>query len=397
MNDKTHTLRNGRNVFGAPRSSSFIACSLQQFPASETLLTQHYLLICRKKTITKNPKMSKGRSEVRQKRRQKRIERKKLPLQWLYDRVNGVTLEGEDRPPCFLCLPPLSLKVFPWLLERNDCCICLGSLGCCASDDDWARMAILKLGATCNIVAFLGLLVVALTMINNDSMIALATATLTDMGDGTSITAESRLEDIHIYLGLRAAVLDNPNTFGTFTLPYDRFCEPSLGLDSYMNSQDCSICKDTTLPHMVAILVALVACIPTFGIDCTRSYSNFDVNCQKVASSFLSLLTLGGSLFAYLQFTQCLDSFYSGPIYYNKDGVAIDPQNFPNPGFLDREGYRKVSFRWQVSYGLVGLFLAMTFKSLHFICNCCIPTPAITRSQREQEEYEQLAQEDYEI
>ncbi|KAL3931648.1 MAG: hypothetical protein SGBAC_011211 [Bacillariaceae sp.] len=255
---------------------------------------------------------------------------------------------------------------------------------------------ILKLGATCNLLAFFGMVTATLALVNHDSLnvaTAFARATLADNGNGT-LTSVGSLEEIHLYLGLRAATFVNPNTFGTTTLPYDRFCDKSLGLDAYLRNteDDCAVCDDTTLPRMIAILVALVAFVPTFGMDITRVYSNFDVNCQKVASSLLSLITLVGCIVAYLQFNQCLDSFFDGPIYYNSDGEAtFDPQNNPNAQFLNTDGFRQVSFDWQVGYGLLGLFLAMTFKFMHFICNCCIPTPQITRDRQYQKDYEHLA------
>lgn len=346
--------------------------------------------------------MSRNRRDKRQRRRQKRKQHKERPLKWLYDRVNGITLEGEGKPPCFLCLPPLSLKAFPWLLEQNPCCTCLGSLGCCTSNDNWARSTVLKLGAACNVLGFLGVLVATSALINNDDSMrtfGLATATLTDMGEsGTSEIGNTAtaLEEINIYLGVRAAVLVNPNTFGSFTLPYERFCNPSLGLDAYLSTKDCAVCSDTTLSRMVAILVALVAFVPTCGMDITRAYSNFDVNCQKVASGILSLVTLAGCIVTYLQFDQCLNSFYSGPIFYDKDGQAFNPQDYPNAQFLNMDGYREVIFQWKVGFGLIGLFLAMAFKSLNFICNCCIPTPGITRNRQAQDEYEELALEEEE-
>ncbi|CAJ1955962.1 unnamed protein product [Cylindrotheca closterium] len=354
----------------------------------------------------------------RQRRTRQRRARKRRPLQWLYDRVNGITvttLDNDDdeddmivntKPPCFLCLPPLTLKVCPWLLEQNGCCICLGSMGCCASNDNWARGTILKLGATCNVIAFLGMVLATLSLMNNEAT-AFATATLQDQGTSGTLSNKTAagsfvLEEIHIYLGLRAATFSNPNTFGTTIVPYDRFCDENLGLTAYLSRDDCAVCKYTTLQRMIAILVALVAFVPTFGMDITRAYSNFDVNCQKVASSVLSLITLVGCIVAYLQFNQCLDSFFDGPVYYDKDdgggyaAALFDPQSNPNAQFLNTEGLRQVDFDWQVGYGLLGLFLAMTFKSIHIICNCCIPTPEITRVRRDQEEYEQLALEESE-
>jgi hypothetical protein len=308
------------------------------------------------------------------------------PRQWLYDRVNGVTLEGEERPPSFLCFPPQALKCCPSLLEQNNICTCLGKIGCCAANDEWARGAILNIGAFMNVLGFALLTFSAFSLTENfsllENVVAYASAVLNPESD-------SDVEPISIHLGTRAAAFNNPNTFGQTVVPFDRFCEmvgDGGGLDKYMEADACDTCHEASLVMLVAILVSVVAFVPTFGIDILRVYSNFDVNCQKVSSTLLSILTLVGCGLTYYQFTRCLDSFFDGMVSYDSNGSVVEADS-PQEAVA-------VNFEWQLGRGMICLFAAIALKLIQFLCNCCIPTPSITRSVEDQEEYEKLLSEE---
>lgn len=263
-------------------------------------------------------------------------------------------------------------------------CICLGRIGCCAANDEWARGIILKIGALVNIVGF-GLLTLSAFSLSEkfswlENAFSYANAALIPEND-------NGMEPVSIHLGIRAAAFSNPNTFGQTVVPFDRFCEMADegGLDKYMDPVACDTCHEASLVMMVAILVALGSFVPTFGIDILRVYSNFDVNCQKVSSTLLSLLTLVGCAVTYYHFTQCFDSFFDGPISYNSYGSVVEVDS-PQEAVT-------VNFEWQLGSGSTCLFAAIILKLVQFLCNCCIPTPSITRDVEDQEEYEKLAEE----
>eukprot|EP00980_Cylindrotheca_fusiformis_P027838 scaffold22560_cov135-Cylindrotheca_fusiformis.AAC.49 len=308
------------------------------------------------------------------------------PRQWLYDRVNGVTLEGEERPPHFLCFPPQALKCCPSLLEQNCCCICLGKVGCCAPNDDWARGIILKVGSVMNILGFLLLTFSAMALTERfqwlENAISFANAEVIPEN-------EDDMESLSVHLGIRAAAFTNPNTFGEAVIPFDRFCAMTAagggGLDKYMDADACDTCHRASLVMLSAILVSLAAFVPTFCTDILRVYSNFDVNCQKVSSTLLSLVTLAGCGLAYFQFSHCLNSFFDGPVSYDSAGSIVKVDS--------PQAEHTVIFEWQLGLCTFCLFGAAFLKLIQFLCNCCIPTPSITRDLADQEEYEKLAEE----
>ena len=203
------------------------------------------------------------------------------PRQWLRDRVHGVTLEGEDRPPSFLCFPPPALKCCPFLLETNCLCTCLGRIGCCAENDQWARGVVLKVGACANVLGFLFAVFSTLSLSNTYSRLEngfeFAQGTLTSIDQQPS---DKVLDPSFIYLGLRAAAFNNPNTFGQAVIPFQNFCDMTNGggIEKYLEPEKCSQCYDVSFQLIITILIAVVSFIPTFAIDILRVYSNFDVS-----------------------------------------------------------------------------------------------------------------------
>ena len=312
----------------------------------------------------------------------RRNNKRAAPRQWLDDRVHGVTLEGEDRPPSFLCFAPPVLKYFPSLLETNGFCRCLGRIGCCPTNDEWVRGAVLKVGASANVLGFLFALYAASALTENMSWLEngseFARGVITE-------TSSSDIDPVYIHVGLRAASFDNPNTFGKVVVPFDRFCEVADGggLEKYLVADDCSECYDVSLQLLVATVLGVVAFVPTFAIDVLRFYSNFDVNCQKALSMFLSCITLTCFVLTYHQFTNgCLDAFLDGPTSYNTNGE------------YSPSGETVVNFNWKIGNGSICLLLAVGAKTIHLLCNCSITTPTITRNLEDQEDYERLTLEE---
>ena len=182
-----------------------------------------------------------------------------------------------------------------------------------------------------------------------------------------SITSdpEDFFSPISIDVGLRAALFNNPNTFGKQLIRFDQFCDViDLGLDRYMDPADCGQCEEVSEQLFIAIVVALVAFVPTIATDILRIYATFDVNCQKVWASFLSLFTLAGCVLTYVQYTYtCLDSFHDESVAFTKTGIMVPPGS-PFEAVV-------VSFDWKVGNGMICLFAGFGLKVIDFICNCC--------------------------
>jgi hypothetical protein len=273
-------------------------------------------------------------------------------------------------------------------------CTLLGRIGCCAPDkNSWARSAVLKYALVVNMCGFLLLVYASLAITENYSLLQLAsysTATLTaePMGNNGNNGEDDfvvSLEPITMNVGLRAVALGNPNSnTAEQVVRFDEFCTlGDAGWNKYMDADDCDQCHNVSMQLVIAIVVAVVAYIPTLCTDVLRMYGNFDVNCQKVWATFLSLFTLAGCVLTYYQYTYtCLDTFFDGPISFGRNGEVVDEEEV---------GAVVVTFDWTVGNGMICLYVGFGLKVINVICNCCIPTPTITRNRQEQEEYETLA------
>ena len=96
--------------------------------------------------------------------------------------------------------------------------------------------------------------------------------------------SDSALDPSFIYLGLRAAAFNNPNTFGQAVVPFQNFCDMANGggMEKYIEPEKCSQCYDVSFQLIITILIAVVSFIPTFAIDILRVYRNFDVSFDVV-------------------------------------------------------------------------------------------------------------------
>jgi hypothetical protein len=307
------------------------------------------------------------------------------PRQWIYDRVNRNSKHdvGESKPPCFFCFPPPCLKCFPWLLEENCICTGLGRIRCLFSpDNNRARTCCLGFGFFANFLGFLATIYAALSLSESFDLIRLASFSSGDL------KSESQFfKPVSIDLGLRAIALDNPNTAVHEVIRFDQLCDISADvLGSYMDPDDCAKCADVSSSLVISLIVAVVAYVPTLATDVLRMYSNYDVNCQKMFATVISFFSLAGSTLAYLDYTRnCFGIFFEGEISFNQDGEVVDPDS--------PEAFVVVDFDWSIGIGLICLFTGLVLKLIDILCNCCIPTPTITRNLKEQEDYEQLAME----
>lgn len=162
----------------------------------------------------------------------------------------------------------------------------------------------------------------ALAMAENESILKMASFGTAEL---TSLPVDT-MEPVTIDLGLRAALFNNPNTYGEQLIPFDQFCDlMDRGLEMYMDPKECGECNRVSDQLFTAILIALVAYIPTISTDVLRMYGNYDVNCQKFWAGFMSLFTLAGCVLCYFQFTNaCLASFNDGDTSFSKTGILVE-------------------------------------------------------------------------
>lgn len=344
------------------------------------------------------------------------IERKKFVNiryhQWLYDRINGVPRppnhrfdEPDPYPPSFLCLPPPIMKCCPWLWEDNCLCTSIGRLGCCSGDESWARNAVMRYAIFLNLIGLLLMVYACLSIASSHyigtgdsssvadnllSVASLAHAKLTPEPDNFF------LQPILLNVGLTAMLFENPNDNVRAVIPFDQFCNmytTDHHIGQYLQSpveETCGKCHDVQ-PYMVlSLLVATICFVPSICGNCTRMYLSTDVNCQKCGLLLVQFLTVAGCVSTYYLFTyECFrPTFYSKHndhevVSFNRHGQIVE--------FDAIDEVVQITFDWTLGYGMLCLFAAFGIKVIDFLCNCCTPTPAITRNTYEQKIYEQKA------
>jgi len=183
-------------------------------------------------------------------------------------------------------------------------------------------------------------------------------------------------------VGLQAVLVSSSSTASP--IPYDEFCD-TPGMEQLVPPEDCNVCADVSLYLWIGMLVAMVAYLPTVASDCLRLHSSYDVNCQKTVACFWSLISLAGYGLVYHYFEYvCLASFFRGPVMYSANGIVVEEG--------ESTGVVKVDFEWKLGTGQICLYVGFFLKAIDLLCNCCLVTPAITRSRKEQWEYERLSE-----
>ena len=316
--------------------------------------------------------------------------------QWLLDTIHGVprvpgdTYQVPDRyPPSYLCLPPAVIECCPWCLEENLCCTLVGSLGLCGSDEAWARSAVMRYALFLNSICML--LGIYACFSFTDSHYELLTYASMAKAELTPTPKNFFTHTITLHLGLKAMTIDNPNTGVREIVRFDQFCDLlGDGLERYIQepfNQTCHKCKDVQMQAVIGLIVAVVFVIPSMAVNCCRMYRTSDVNCVKCYMVWIQFISLVGFVLAYYQFSYgCIGAvFHVGYIAYARNGTVTTPDSISE--------VVKVYFDWTVGNGMVCLYAAFGFKVVDFLCNCCIPTPNITRNTYDQKVYEVKVQE----
>jgi hypothetical protein len=266
------------------------------------------------------------------------------------------------------------------LLEENCICTYIGRIGCIPIKWYRTNYSILRLALSCSTWGLLCTVFAAIALTENPSVLR-----ITNFSRGKlSSPSDGLLLPVEIYIGLRGLVYDNPNTVGEQYIAFDQFCGlRDLGLEAYMDPEDCAQCDDMTTYFYICLMASLVAFIPSIATDLLRLYPLYDVNCQRFFGALYTLVSIAGSVMLWwLYWEECLPSFYDGQVYYSSAGDRVEPG--------DDAAAISVDFEWKIGYALMVLLAGAGLKVINFICGCCVPTPSITRNRQEQEDYEAM-------
>jgi hypothetical protein len=253
----------------------------------------------------------------------------------------------------------------------------------------------MQIAISANICAFLltAYSLISLYGINSTileiSSLARGTMTVFQADDTTADILQSfRFQTIELDIGWRSVAINNPNTFDKEIIMFDDFCKfLDRGMDHFIEPSECGKCDAIGSQLIIAVIVAAVAYLPSFGTDYTRLHKNYDVNCQRVLGLILSLISIAGAVYAYLMYdSECFNSFHSVQTSFDQNGNLLPDDNAEDFALI-------MDVEWKVGYGLIILWSGAGCKVIHFLCHVCIPTPNITRSLQEQEEYEAIGQE----
>jgi len=291
------------------------------------------------------------------------------------------------------------LKACPYALEENAGCVAFGRCGTCVDDDSSSssnrRTVIGSCALVMNVCGLLVTIFAALALAQNDvsrTVLTLTSFAKTDLQptvtDPTAeaflmaLQAPTKYPTVSLDLGLQAVLVSSSSTASP--IPYDEFCD-TPGMEQLVPPEDCNVCADVSLYLWIGMLVAMVAYLPTVASDCLRLHSSYDVNCQKTVACFWSLISLAGYGLVYHYFEYvCLASFFRGPVMYSANGIVVEEG--------ESTGVVKVDFEWKLGTGQICLYVGFFLKAIDLLCNCCLVTPAITRSRKEQWEYERLSE-----
>jgi hypothetical protein len=198
-------------------------------------------------------------------------------------------------------------------------------------------------------------------------------------------------DNIKMFVGLRAAALENPVTgVGQVVVHFDQFCDlTGDGIERYVDPEDCNSCQDVSANMVIALMIAVATFLPTFFSEQLRMYSGYDVNCVKTYLTILGVITILLNVSVIVSFLViCLPSFYDGTVLYDSQGNVL-PADTPQ-----QDASFEVNFDWTWGYGLTILIIATSLKALDVLFNACVPTPNVTRDRREQDVYESIGVKD---
>jgi hypothetical protein len=360
----------------------------------------------------------------------------RVPRRWIFDRIDGtVKVASEEAeegvpkwrrtPPFFLCLPSPLLGVFPWWLEENCWCVTIGRLGCFGgnhatgrkrrrgaetgqSDNGSAdqaaneneptttnseatktgilRTLVLAHAMLLNACGLFATLLSGVSLAKSSSLLEAVPfgmttiiPTLANNGTGTG-------DPVNLYLGLLALGIENPTVpvGGTIVVGFRNFCK-TPGTEQFLIPGECNRCANVDVWIVLGFFLATVSYVPIFAIGIGRLYRNYDANCSKVAAGIWSLISLSGYLIVLACFhSSCLESMFAGEALYTSEG-SVYMGSPVNGG----EEIIRANFKWKMGVGQILFLIGAGLKVLDFLFNCCIATPAITRSRELQWEYEE--------
>lgn len=315
------------------------------------------------------------------------------PLKWLYDRIKGKSKVGDSRPPHPMCYVPPPVGRWPEFFEQNTFCKFWGRIGIINPDNENARYWLLHIGFVANVIGFFLTLYSCLAISNNYEVLKAAAYSMADI---STQDVENVDGSVSIDLGLRGVALMLPNFDGPIVIPFTDFCDlPDEELKSYLNQgtgedgELCGVCEEVSRSMVWSIMFSVLTFVPSFTTNVLRLYSNYDVNCQKGFSTLFASVTLILSMNTLLRYNnQCFAAFYSGSVPFDRNLDPLDDDN--------TEPFFTVEFDWNAGPGLICLYLGTVLKAIDIGANMLVPSPSITRDEKEQLEYELLPEPDAE-
>lgn len=265
-------------------------------------------------------------------------------------------------------------------MEQNFLFRCFGRLGCVARDNFPLRQRIFSWAVAANAVALVLTLFACFALSMTYYILAAASFS---KGTATLIldAGLNRTETLFLDLGLRGvAITSQRDVVPSSVVPFGDFCETSTKYNSWFVEPDsCDACHVTSLSYSSTCILGLVLIFPSITTDVLRMYPNYDVNCQKVFGSMASFLSMLLSYYTvYVYRSQCFYSF--------QNGYRVDNSSIPFE-LGDGSIVYATSVYWSAGYGLICMVAATTLKFVDIAANWIIPTPTITRSRDEQEQY----------
>jgi hypothetical protein len=158
------------------------------------------------------------------------------------------------------------------------------------------------------------------------------------------------------------------------------------------------------------MIMSLVMLVPSINTDITRSFKNYDVNCQKFFGGVVAMISAFLSLYTLLTYNRkCFASFHNGytPVTLQAESIIQDWaesiirhwDNHPewparDAQFAPEDGTVIINVEWRPGPGLICTYVALGLKVLDVVTNFLIPAPSIARDRDEQMEYERLRREE---
>lgn len=321
-----------------------------------------------------------------------------MPRRWLFDRCDGISKPDlSKRPPTRICLPPPIIKLAPDIFEQNCLCERIGRIGLRVfkAENETARRRLLWVCFWTNVVGLL-FMILACLAISRSNFGLVWNFAFTEVSLEL-ISGPENYEAPQLFgVGLRAAAYQS-YTEAQAIIPFDHFCElggirpetsPEEGatvqifVDAVAESTgNCGSCQEMSQKIVPSLFLSMLGYIPNFSGDILRMYSNYDVNFAKCTASIFSWLTLATALYTWANYHKNCFS------YITKDPVAID-ENFEPTDPEGSDAYIVVVFNYRPGFGEWCLAIATLLKLVDIFCNLAMPTPSITRSYRQQAEYE---------